>query len=260
MVLLIDIGNTNIAIGGCVGESLRFTGSCASDLKRTEDEYALTIKGILELNGCSPRDIEGGIISSVVPALRHVLSHAMKILTGRQFLMVGTGIKTGLNIRMDNPAQLGSDLVVNAVAAAAKYPKPLVIFYMGTATTLSVIDRKGTYLGGMIIPGLRISAEALTAQAAQLPAFNLTMPQRVIGKNTIECMQSGAVYGWAAMMDGLVDRIEEELGESVTAIATGELLSMVLPVCRRHIIPEPHLRLEGLLILYQKNQGRRSHI
>ncbi len=260
MVLLIDIGNTNIAIGGCEGETLRFTGSCASDPKRTEDEYALTIKGILELHGCSPRDIEGGIISSVVPSLRHVLSRAMEILTGHQFLMVGSGIRTGLNIRMDNPAQLGSDLVVNAVAAAAKYPKPLVFFYMGTATTLSVIDRNGTYLGGMIIPGLRISAEALTAQAAQLPAFNLTMPQRVIGKNTIECMQSGAVYGWASMLDGLVERVEEELGEPVTAIATGELINVILPACRRSIIPEPHLRLEGLLILYNKNRpSRRSH-
>lgn len=257
MVLLIDIGNTNAAIGGCQGDRLLFTGSCASELKKTEDEYALTIKGILELNGCAPQDVEGGIISSVVPALRSVFFNAMERLTGHQFLMVGSGIKTGLNIRMDNPAQLGSDLVVNAVAACAKYPKPLVFFYMGTATTLSVIDRNGAYLGGMIIPGLRISSDALSAQAAQLPAITLSMPQRVIGRNTIECMQSGAIYGCAAMLDGLVDRIEAELGEPVTAIATGGLIQAVLPACRRKLIPDPNLRLEGLLILYQKNQGRR---
>lgn len=257
MVLLIDIGNTNVALGGCDGNRLLFTGSCASDLKKTEDEYALTIKGILELNGCTVDKIEGGIISSVVPSLRTVLFHAMKRLTGHQFLLVGSGIKTGLNIHMDNPAQLGSDLVVNAVAANAKYPKPLVFFYLGTATTLSVLDRNGTYLGGMIIPGLRISADALSAQAAQLPAITLATPQRVIGRNTVECMQSGAIYGWAAMLDGLVDRIEEELGEPVTAIATGGLLKTILPACRRKIIPDPNLRLEGLLILYQKNQSRR---
>ncbi|MCD8190011.1 MAG: type III pantothenate kinase [Clostridiales bacterium] len=257
MVLLIDVGNTNVAIGGCEGDRLCFTGSCASDLKKTEDEYALTVKGILELNGFTASQVEGGIISSVVPHLRTVLYQAMKLLTGHAFLLVGSGIKTGLNIHMDNPAQLGSDLVVNAVAANAKYPKPLVFFYMGTATTLSVLDKKGTYLGGMIIPGLRISTDALSAQAAQLPAIPLAMPQRLIGRNTVECMQAGAVYGWASMLDGLVDRVEEELGEPVTAIATGGLLQVVLPACRRHIIPDPHLRLNGLLILYQKNQGRR---
>lgn len=257
MVLLIDIGNTNVALGGCEGDILTFTGSCSSDQKRTEDEYALIIKGILELNGHSAKDIEGGIISSVVPSLRGVLYHAMERLTGKQFLMVGSGIKTGLNIRMDNPAELGSDLVVNAVAASAKYPKPLVFFYLGTATTLSVLDGQGNYLGGMIIPGLRSSAEALSAQAAQLPSIPLTRPQRVIGRNTVECMQAGAIYGCAAMLDGLVERVEAELGEPVTAIATGSFINIVLPACRRTIFPEPNLRLEGLLILYQKNQRRR---
>lgn len=257
MILLIDIGNTIMAIGGCEGEKLVFTGSCASDLKKTEDEYALTVKGILELNGFCAADIEGGIISSVVPSLRPVMDRAMKRITGRKFLIVGSGIKTGLNIRMDNPASLGSDLVVNAVAASAKYPKPLLIFYLGTATTVSVIDRNGNYLGGMIIPGLRISADALSAQAAQLPAVPLTHPQRIIGKNTVECMQSGILVGCAAMLDGLVDRMEEELGEPATAIATGSLIDAVLPLCRRTILPEPYLRLEGLRLLYWKNQKKK---
>lgn len=257
MILLIDIGNTIMAIGGCEGEKLVFTGTCASDLKKTEDEYALTMKGILELNGFSPDDIEGGIISSVVPSLRPVMYQAMKRITGHQFLIVGSGIKTGLNIRMDHPAALGSDLVVNAVAASAKYPKPLLIFYLGTATTVSVIDRSGNYLGGMIIPGLRISSDALSARAAQLPAIPLTYPQRLIGKNTVECMQSGIIVGNAAMLDGLVERMEEELGEPATAIATGSFIDAVLPHCKREIIPEPHLRLEGLRLLYWKNQKKK---
>lgn len=257
MILLIDIGNTMAAIGGCVGEELIFTGSCASDPKKTEDEYALTIKGILELNGHAPADIEGGIISSVVPSLRPVFYNAMKRLTGKKFLIVGSGIKTGLNIRMDNPAALGSDLVVNAVAACEKYPKPLIIFYLGTATTVSVIDRAGNYLGGMIVPGLSISAEALSARAAQLPMVPLVRSPRMIGKNTVECMQSGIINGCAAMLDGLVDRMEEELGESATAVATGCYINTVLPLCRKNILPAPDLRLEGLRLLYWKNQRKK---
>lgn len=260
MVLLIDIGNTVAAIGGCDGAKMLFTGHCGSDLKKTEDEYALTIKGILELNGYSAGDIEGGIISSVVPALRPVMYQAMKRLTGHRFLMVGSGIKTGLNIRMDNPAALGSDLVVNAVAACDKYQeRPLLIFYLGTATTVSVIDRNSNYLGGMIVPGLRISADALSERAAQLPMVPLSRPQRIIGRNTVECMQSGILIGCAAMLDGIVERIEEELGESVTAIATGCYMEAVLPLCKRSIRSEPDLRLEGLRLLYWKNQRGLRH-
>lgn len=257
MILLIDIGNTIAAIGGCVGDQLVFTGSCASDLKKTEDEYALTIRGILALNGYTPADIEGGIISSVAPSLRPVFYQAMKRLTGHKFLIVGSGIKTGLNIRMDNPASLGSDLVVNAVAACDRFPKPLIIFYLGTATAVSAIDRNGNYLGGMIIPGLGISAEALSARAAQLPVVPLSRPQRMIGKNTVECMQSGILNGYAAMLDGLVERLEEELGEPATTVATGCYIDTVLPLCRRDIIPAPNLRLEGLRLLYWKNQKKK---
>ncbi len=258
MVLLIDIGNTSVAVGGCEGERMCFTGSCATDLKKTEDEYALTVKGILELNGCSADQVEGGMISSVVPALRGVVHRAMERLTGKRFLQVGSGIKTGLNIRMDNPAQLGSDLVVNAVAANAKHPKPLVVFYLGTATTVSVLDRTGSYLGGMIIPGLQTSLDALSARAAQLPEIPVAMPQKVIGRNTIECMQSGAIYGCAAMLDGLLTRVEQELGEPVTAVATGRMIDTVLPACQREILPEPNLSLEGLRLLYYKNTQERK--
>lgn len=177
----------------------------------------------------------------------------MKILTGRTFLCVGAGLKTGLDIRMDNPAQLGADLVVDAVAALAKYKPPLVIFDMGTATTMSVIDEHGAYRGGMIIPGLRLSVDALSARAAQLPYIHLGEPARFIGSNTVDCMQSGAVYGSALMIDGLISRTAEELGRPVTAVATGGLMALIHSYCRENLHYDENLMLEGLYILYRKN-------
>lgn len=257
MILVIDVGNTNIVLGGIREGRQIFSARCASDRNKTEDEYALTIQGILAMHDVKPEDIEGGILSSVVPYLRTVLPRAIRLLCGIDIMVVGTGIKTGLNIRTENPAALGSDLVVDAVAALAKYPAPLAIFDMGTATTLSVIDGRGDYIGGLIIPGMRVSVDALSARAAQLPYINLAAPERVIGTNTVDCMQSGAVYGCAAMMDGLVDRVEEELGERVTVILTGGLSRVVAPFCRREIHVEPDLLIDGLRILYEKNLPRR---
>ena len=169
-------------------------------------------------------------------------------------------MKTGLNIKIDNPAQLGGDLVVAAVGACAKYPRPIVLFDMGTATTVSVIDRSGSYLGGMIIPGLRVAVDALSARASQLPLnISLEAPESLIGANTIDCMRSGAIYGNAAMLDGIIDRVEEELCAPVTAVATGNLISMVLPYCERKIYPEPNLLLHGLRLLYEKNTRKSRH-
>lgn len=202
--------------------------------------------------------IEGGIISSVVPELKIVMGRAMEELTGKRFLVVGSGIKTGLNIKMDNPSQLGADLVADAVAALSKYQPPLVFFDMGTATTLSVIDRQGSYIGGMIIPGLRLSVDSLSARAAQLPYINLDGPEQLIGTNTISCMQAGAIYSNAAMIDGLLERVEEELGEPVTAVATGGLMAAVLPYCKRKVDYDENLMLEGLRILYHKNCTRQK--
>lgn len=254
MVLVIDIGNTNIVFGVCQGDQVCSTGRCASDLRKTEDEYALTAQGILSLCGVAPADIKGGIISSVVPSLRTVLHRAMERLTGHSFLLVGSGIKTGLRIRTENPAQLGSDLVADAVAAVATYPVPLVIFDMGTATTVSVVDASGCYLGGMIIPGAQVAVDALSASAAQLPSITLAPPAHMIGRNTVESMQSGSLYGPAAMLDGLLTRVEAELGTSVTAIATGGLAELIVPHCTRTMTVDPTLQLRGLLILYHKNQ------
>lgn len=258
MILAIDVGNTNIVLGGIEGGKQVFSARCASDRNKTEDEYALAIQGILAMHGVAVTDIEGGILSSVVPYLRTVIPRAIYLLTGKHILVVGSGLKTGLNIRTENPAALGSDLVVDAVAALSKYPTPIAIFDMGTATTMSVIDKKGDYIGGMIIPGLRVSVDALSAQAAQLPYINLTRPKSLIGANTVESMQAGAIYGCAATMDGLIDRLEDALGEPVSAVLTGGLSRLVAPYCKREIHLEPNLLIMGLQILYEKNQPRQK--
>lgn len=254
MIVAIDMGNTNAVIGCMEGEKLIFTSHISTDRSKTVDEYALLFKGIFEMNRIDPKTLDGGIISSVVPMLRPVLRDAVQVLTGKKPLLVGAGVKTGLNIKIDNPAQLGGDLVVAAVAACAKYPRPIVIFDMGTATTASVIDQNGSYLGGMIIPGLRVAVDALSARASQLPLnISLEAPEHLIGTNTIDCMRSGAIYGNAAMIDGIIDRVEDELGAPVTAVATGNLVSLVTPYCERRIHEEPNLLLRGLGLLYEKN-------
>lgn len=258
MILAIDVGNTNTVLGCLKGDHIEFTLRIRSDRDKTADEYLLLIDGLLRNQGVDPASLEGGILSSVVPELRIVMKNAMERLTGKSFLAVGTGIKTGLDIRTDNPAQLGADLVVDAVAALAKYKPPLVIFDMGTATTLSVVDRRGSYLGGMIIPGLRLSVDALSARAAQLPYIHLGAPERLIGTNTVDCMQAGTVYSNAAMLDGLIDRVEEELGEPVTAVATGGLMGTVAPYCKRKIFYDENLMLEGLSLLYRKNVKKKA--
>lgn len=256
MLLAIDVGNTNIVLGCIEGDDICCTARIATDRTRTEDEYAMALTQILALRGIDPKGLDGAIISSVVPELKPILTKAIRVLCGITPLVVGAGVKSGLNIRIDNPAQLGSDLVVGAVGAMSKYPKPLLVFDFGTATTLSVIDGKGAYLGGMIMPGLRLAVEALASRTAQLPHIDLSAPPRAIGTNTVDCMNAGAIYGNAAMLDGVIDRVEAELGEPVAAVvATGGLISKVAPYCRRKIEIEEDLMLWGLKIIYEKNKG-----
>lgn len=256
MILVLDVGNTNIVVGGFEDGVLRFHLRLKSDRKGTADEYTLKLRGLLEGRGVDLGRVEGGILSTVVPELRYVLCQAMELLTGRRFLVVDSRLDTGLTFRMDAPDRVGSDLVVGAAAALSLYAPPLVIFDMGTATTMSVLDREGTYIGGAIIPGLRLSMDALSAQAAQLPFIDLREPPaRLIGTNTVDCMRSGAILGCAAMLDGLAGRVEEELGEPVTVVATGGLMGTVLPYCRRTVHYEEDLLLTGLLRLYQRNAG-----
>lgn len=254
MILAIDVGNTNIVLGGMRDGKQIFSARIASDRSKTADQYAIDIQGVLKLYDIRPDEIEGGILSSVVPYLQSVIPQAVKILTGVDLMIVGPGIKTGLNIRTDNPASVGSDLIVAAVAARAKYKTPIAIVDMGTATTLSLVAHDNEYMGGMIIPGLWTSMNALSANAAQLPYIDLVGPAKLIGTNTVDCMRSGAINGTAAMLDGLLDRLEDELGEPVTAVITGGLSGVIAPVCRRRFHLEPDILIDGLMILYEKNK------
>ena len=255
MILAIDIGNTNIVIG-CVDEKKTyFIERLATVKTKTELEYAIDIKVVLELYGISREDIKGGIICSVVPQITSIVRLAAEKVLRRQILVVGPGIKTGLNILMDNPAQLGSDLVADAVAGINEYPLPLIILDMGTATTICVIDEKKNYIGGMILPGVMVSLNSLTAHAAQLQGISLEPPRQMIGKNTIDCMKSGIINGNASVVDGMIDRIEEEIGKKATAVATGGLAKAIVPYCRRKVILDDNLLLKGLLIIYNKNKG-----
>lgn len=256
MLLAIDVGNTNIVLGCIEGDTIRFTARLATDRTRTADEYALMLASIFALRGFSSKEVCGSIISSVVPELKPVFQRAVQMLCGVTPLVVGAGVKSGLDIKIDNPAQLGSDLVVGAVGAMARYPKPLLVFDFGTATTLSVIDGRGRYRGGMIMPGLRLAVEALSSRTAQLPHVDLEAPTRVIGTNTVDCMNAGAIYGNAAMLDGVIERVEEELGEKIAAVVgTGGLAGKVAPYCRHRIELCDDLMLWGLKIIYEKNKG-----
>ena len=257
MILAIDVGNTNIVLGGIEAGKQLFSARLSSDRNKTADQYALDIQGILTLHGVRSKDIEGGILSSVVPYLQTVIPQAVKLLTGIDLLVVGPGIKTGLNIRMDDPGAVGSDLIVSAVAARAKYPTPIAIIDMGTATTLSVISCEGDYIGGMIIPGLWVSVNALSAKAAQLPYIDLAGPAKLLGTNTVDCMRSGAVIGCAAMLDGVIDRLEDELGKPVTPVLTGGVSPLIVPYCKHHYHLEPDILVDGLRILYEKNRNIR---
>ncbi len=254
MILAIDVGNTNIVLGGVENDKDIFTVRLASDRNKTADQYALDIQGILNMYHVDPSDIEGGIISSVVPYLQTVIPQAVKILTGIDIMVVGPGIKTGLDIRTDNPGAVGSDLIVGAIAAKAKYKLPIAIVDMGTATTVSVIDEKGSYLGGMIIPGLWVSINALSSLAAQLPNIDLTGKAKVLGTNTVDCMRSGSLIGCAAMLDGIIDRVEAELGMSVSAVLTGGVSPLVAPYCNRKFHLEPDILIRGLQLIYEKNK------
>lgn len=255
MFIAIDAGNTNIVFSVMDRERILFDSCLRTDRHKTGDEYAVFFRELLHIHNISTGEVEGGIISSVVPSLKKELYDAVYAITGRKSRIVGPGLKNGLKIRIDNPAQLGSDRVAEAVAAVHEYPYPAVIFDMGTANTFSVIGRDGSYAGGMILPGTLISLDALTALTSQLPQIDLAEPQvHLIGTNTVDCMKSGIIYGTAAMVDGVIDRIAEELGDKPAVIATGSLSEQIVPHCRQRIILDRHLLLKGLRIIYLKNQ------
>lgn len=253
MIIAIDLGNTNIVIGIMKKEEILFTARFSTDREKTADEYALMINDLLHINRINHREIEGSIISSVVPELRNVISDAVRKVIKKQPLIATIELDTGLKYDLDAPSTLGADLLVNSVAAINKYPLPALIFDMGTATKLSVIDEEGYYCGGMIIPGLRLSVDALWARTSQLPRISLDAPCKLIGKNTVECMQSGIIHGNAAMIDGIIDKVEAEMGKKATLLATGGLISVVSPFCKHDLIVDKYLLLKGLKILYDRN-------
>lgn len=254
MILAIDIGNTNIVVG-CIDEKKTyFIERLATDRRKTELEYAIVIKNVLDIYNIMPGELEGGIVCSVVPQLTQIVKNATMKIVPEEIMVLEPGIKTGINIAMDNPAQVGSDLIAAAAGAISEYSAPLIIFDMGTATTVCVVDRNKNFIGGMILPGVRTALDALTANAAQLSSIELAAPKQVVGKNTVESIRSGIIIGNAASMDGIIDRIEEELGEKATSVATGGLAKKVVPFCRRDIILEEDLLLKGLLVIYQKNK------
>lgn len=254
MILAIDIGNTNIVIGGVAGERIVFEARIHTDATKTSDEYCVDLKSILDVYSVKKEDFEGSIVASVVPQVLNSMQTAVKKLIGKTSLVVGPGLKTGLNIQIENPTQTGADLVVEGVAALREHKPPMIIIDMGTATTMVVLDKNGALIGGSIHPGVKISIDALSQRTALLPGLQLDQPKRVIGGNTIDSMRSGVMMGNASMLDGMIARFEEELGCKCTVIATGGIARFIIPLCEREIIYDKDLTIKGLAILYRENR------
>lgn len=253
MILAVDIGNSNIVLGCFDEKEILFEDRLSTDRDSTVLEYAVIIKTSLEMHHLEYEQVTGAIISSVVPSVTENVQQAIFRLTGQQAMVVSSGMKTGLNILLDDPKQLGSDRVADAVGAIGEYPCPLIIVDMGTATTISVIDGQKNFMGGMIIPGLQVSLDSLANRTSQLPHISLEAPKKVIGTNTVDCMKSGIIYSTAGSIDGAIERIEEELGETCTVVSTGGHARKIIPYCHHEILIDPHLLLKGLMTIYNKN-------
>jgi len=253
MILTIDIGNSNIVLGGVEGDEIVFEARLRTEATKTSDQYCVDIKILLDVQGVKPAQIEGCIIASVVPQVLNSFQTAVKKLTGKTSLVVGPGLKTGLNIKLENPAQTGADLVVADVAALREHKPPLIVIDMGTATTMAVLDETGAHIGGCIIPGVKISLDALTEKTALLPGLQLDQPKKAIGRNTVDAMRSGIMLGTACMLDGMIEKMEEELGQKTIVIATGGIAKFVTPLCKKSIIYDKDLITKGLAALYRDN-------
>ncbi len=254
MILAVDIGNSNIVIGGVEGDNILFEARIRTESTKTSDEYCVDIKILLDVYKVEPKSIEGAIIASVVPQVLNSIQTAILKLTGKTSLVVAPGLKTGLNIKIENPAQTGADLVVGSVAALREHKPPMIIIDMGTATTMVVLDETGALVGGCICPGVKISMDALTERTALLPGLQLDRPKRAIGRNTIDCMRSGIMMGTACMLDGMIERMEAELGTQTTVIATGGIAKFITPLCKTQVIYDKDLLVKGLAALYRDNK------
>lgn len=256
MIIAVDIGNTNIVIGGIQDKEIVFEARLRTDSTKTSDEYSIDIKMILDIHQVALSCIEGSIIASVVPQVLNSVKTALLKLTRKNSLVVGPGVKTGLNIKLENPGQAGADLVVASVAAMREHKPPIIIVDMGTATTMVVLDASGAFVGGCIYPGVKLSLDALTQRTALLPGLQLDHPKKTIGRNTVDCMRSGIMYGTASMLDGMIARMEAELGYPTTVIATGGIAKFVVPLCNTEMIYDKNLILKGLAYLYRDNAPR----
>ena len=255
MILAIDIGNTNITLGGYKGEELVFVSRMYTARNKTSDEFATGLLDIIHLNNIFPEDFDAAVLSSVVPQLTDIFSRAVFRIIRKHPVIVGEKNYGGLKVEVLPVSQLGADLIAGCVGALSKYPTPCLVADLGTATKLLVLDKRGYFSGCIIAPGVKVSLDALASSAALLPSISFTKPEKVIGTNTIECMQSGSVYGTAAMLDGLIKRIKKELNEdNVTVVATGGYSRGIIPCCEEEIIFDENLVLDGLRVIYEKSE------
>ncbi len=253
MLLAVDIGNTSITLGAYKNEKLIFTARLLTDRKKTAEEYTADLLGILDSHSVRGEEFEGAVISSVVPEISDALSLAVKNIIGKEPIAVGEKHNGNLKVEILPVSYLGADLIAASVGATQKYPLPCLVCDLGTATKILVIDKEGLFRGCTISPGVKISLEALSDKASLLPEISLNKPERAIGENTVECMQSGIVYGTAAMLDGLVKRIKAELGaENATVVATGGYSKTIAECCETEIIYDENLLLDGLKTIYNK--------
>lgn len=253
MLITIDIGNSYISFGGYEGEKLVFVSETVTESRCSADRYAVEIGNIMNLHGIDKNAISGGIISSVVPELTEVIKRAISVLCGVDCLVVGPGVKSGININIDNPAQLGAGTVAEAVAVVGRYPCPAIICDLGTATVIGLIDKNKNFCGEIIAAGVGATSDSFSRNTALLPHVSIEAPKRLVGKNTVNSVQSGLVYGTAAMIDGITQRIEKEIGEKTTVIATGKFAEKIIPYCERKIEICDHLVFDGLRRIYERN-------
>lgn len=254
MILAVDIGNTNVVLGLFNDNVLKFTERITTAQNKSVREYFISIKNALEFNDIDSELIEGVVISSVVPSITKIVKEALSELICGEIIVVNSNIITDINIQTDNPSQVGTDRIVDSVAIVNEYPLPAVIIDMGTATTISVIDENKNFIGGLIMAGVKISLDALTSKTSQLPSVSFEAPSNLIGKNTVDCIKSGIVNGTASCLDGVISRIEKNLGMKVTAVATGGLSHLIIPHCEHKIIYDENLLLKGLICIYMKNR------
>ena len=257
MILALDIGNSSIVAGGFDGKNLLFTARLRTDTTKTSDEYCIDMMSVLDVHGFCREDVSGSIIASVVPQVTNACKTALRKLCGVEPLVVGPGLKSGLHLKIENPSHIGADLVVGSVAALQEHKPPMIVVDMGTATTMMVLDETGALVGGSICPGVQVSLDALTSRTALLPGLQLDQPRQAIGKNTIECMRSGVMLGAASMLDGMVDRMEQELGSKTTVIITGRIAKFIQPLCRTKMIYDNNLTLKGLAAVYLSNTEKK---